>query len=391
MASKDYYSTLGVTKEANADEIKSAYRRLAKKYHPDVYASSDEAKKKEAEEKFKEAKHAYEVLSDPQKKAAFDQYGNEDGPMAGAGGAGGFDFSNFGGFGGGSSAGGFSDIFSDIFGSFANGGGSTRSRNRNGDDIEVGLKLTFKEACFGVKDKEVTFSRVERCKTCGGTGAKNGSSIKTCPKCNGRGKIVVNQRTPFGVMQSERVCDECGGSGKIILEKCPDCKGKGLVRAQRTIKVNIPAGVDNGQMLTMRGEGCAAPTSQGEKGNLILKFNVDSHSLFKRDGVNLSFELPINIFQATMGAKIDIPTLAEPVSIDIPEGTQNNTVIRVKGKGIKHLRKDAYGDLYVKILVEIPKLSGLKEKSEFKDFAKKLDKIKFEKVDKFNKNLRNLE
>ncbi|NLL56602.1 MAG: molecular chaperone DnaJ [Clostridiales bacterium] len=379
MAKKDYYSILEVDKQADADTIKSAYRRLAKKYHPDLYATAEESKKKEAEEKFKEIKHAYEVLSDPQKKAAYDQFGSEDGPMSGAGG---FDFSGFGG-------GGFGDIFSDIFSSFT-GGSRRTTRARNGDDIEVTLNLTFKEACFGVKDKEVTFTRIEKCPTCNGTGAKDSSSIKTCPKCSGRGRVVYSQRTPFGMMQTERVCDECNGKGKVILDKCFDCKGAGLVRKKRVIKVNIPAGVDNGQMLTMRGEGSAAPSPQGERGNLILVFRVSPHPLFVREGTNLSFELPITIFQATLGAKIDIPTLDKPVTVEIPEGTQSGTVIRVKGKGAKSLRKDTYGDLFVKIIVEVPKLSGIRERSEFKEFAKKADKLKYEKIERFNKNLRNL-
>ncbi len=386
MDNKDYYSILELTRQADAEDIKAAYRRLAKKYHPDVFATADEKTKKDAEEKFKEIKHAYEVLSDPQKKEAYDRYGNEDGPMGmgGGGAGGGFDF-DFGGFGGG----GFSDIFSDIFSSFT-GGGTRTSRARNGDDVEVNLNLTFKEACFGVKDKEVTFARIEKCPVCNGTGAKDASSVKTCSKCGGRGRIMFSQRTPFGVMQTERVCDECGGSGKTITDKCPECKGRGLVRKQRTIKVNIPAGVDNGQILTMRGEGCAAPTAQGERGNLIIVFKVAPHQLFTREGINLSFELPITIFQATLGAKIEIPTLDKPVTIEIPEGTQSGTVIRVKGKGVKSLRKDAYGDLFVKIIVEVPKISGIRERAEFKEFANKLDKLKYEKIERFQKNLRDM-
>lgn len=385
MAEKDYYSILEITKQANADDIKSAYRRLAKKYHPDVFATASESKKKEAEEKFKEIKHAYEVLSDPQKKAAYDQFGSEDGPLGG----GGFDFSNFSGFGGG---GGFGDIFSDIFSSFAGGSssGARTSRKRVGDDIEIYLNLTFKEACFGVKDKEVTFSRIEKCPLCGGTGAKNANNITICDKCKGRGRIVMSQRTPFGVMQTERVCDECRGTGKVIVDKCSDCKGAGVIRKQRTIKVNIPAGVDNGQMLTMRGEGSASPSPDGERGNLILIFRVSPHSLFTRDGVNLSFEMPITIFQASLGAKIEVPTLDKPVTIDIPEGTQNGTVIRIKGKGVKNLRKDTYGDLFIKIIVEVPKLSGLRDKSDFRDFANKFEKLKYERIDKFNKSLKDL-
>lgn len=379
MAGKDYYSLLELNKQASADEIKSAYRRLAKKYHPDVYASSGDKDKKDAEEKFKEIKHAYEVLSDPQKRAAYDQYGSEDGPM---GGAGGFDFGNFAG------GGGFGDIFSDIFNSFGGGNSGAKRRARNGDDIEVVLNLSFKEAVFGLNDKEVTFSRIEKCHVCNGTGAKSSDAVRTCSKCSGRGRIVMNQRTPFGVMQTERVCDDCNGAGKIITDKCAECKGNGRLRKQRTIRVNIPAGVDNGQMLTMRGEGGAAPGVDGERGNLILVFRIAPHPLFNRDGVNINFELPITIFQAATGAKIDIPTLDKPVTIDIPEGTQSGTVLRIKGKGVKHLRKDAYGDLFVKVLVEVPKLG--KEKAEFKEFANKFPKLKYERVEKFQKDLKNL-
>lgn len=385
MAKKDYYAILGIDKNASADEIKSAYRNMAKKYHPDKFAAAEEAKKKDAEEKFKEIQHAYDVLSDPQKKAAFDQYGSEDGPLGG-GGAGGFSGFDFGG------AGGFGDIFSDIFSSFA-GGGSTRSRRTRvveGDDIELILDLTFKEACFGVKDKLVRFTRIETCPTCNGTGAKDSMSIQTCPKCHGSGRIIVNQRTPFGMMQTERTCDECGGTGKIIKEKCPDCNGKGRIKKVREVKVNIPAGVENGQMLTLKGEGCASPEQGGNNGNLILKFHVGTHSVFTRDGVNLSFTLPITMFQAALGDKVDIPTLDKPISIDIPAGTQNDTVIRVKGKGVKYLRKDAYGDLYVKILVEVPVLSGIKEKHDFKEMSEKFSKAKYERISRFNKNLKDL-
>ncbi|MFA6867119.1 MAG: molecular chaperone DnaJ [Clostridia bacterium] len=390
MANKDYYASLGVDKNTSADEIKSAYRRKAKLYHPDKFAAADDAKKKEAEEKFKEVQHAYDILSDPQKKAAYDQYGSEDGPMAGGGagsGFGGFDFSGAGGFG---------DIFSDIFSSFTGGGGSgsrssRRARVVDGDDIELILDLTFKEACFGVNSKLVRFTRIETCPTCNGTGAKDPMSIQTCPKCHGTGRIVVNQRTPFGVMQSERACDQCEGTGKIIKEKCVDCHGKGRIKKVHEVKVNIPAGVENGQMLTMRGEGSVSPEKGGSNGNLILKFRVATHLIFTRDGVNLSFVLPITIFQATLGDKVQIPTLDKPVAIDIPAGTQNDTVIRVKGKGVKYLRKDAFGDLYVKVLVEVPVLSSIKEKKDFKDMANQFDKAKYDRINRFNKNLRDID
>lgn len=386
MANNDYYAILGVSKEASADEIKSAYRRMAKKYHPDVYATASEDKKKEAETKFKEVQHAYDVLSDPQKKAAYDQYGSEDGPTMG-GGFGGGGFNPFGGAGGA----GYDDLFSNIFSAFTGGGNrSSGNTERDGDDIEVGLNLTFQEAAFGVKDKEITFSRIEKCKTCGGSGAKDASSVKTCSKCNGSGRITIQQRTPFGVMQTQRVCDECGGSGKIITDKCKDCGGKGRVKKQRTIKVNVPAGVDNGQMMTMRGEGCAA-RGRGNNGNLILIFKVKDHPLFVRDGVNVSMELPITVVQAILGDKIKIPTVdGKGYELEISEGTQSGTVKRIRGKGIKYLRKDAYGDMFVKIIVDVPKNLTLRQKSQLKELNEVLSKAKYDSVEKFNKLTKDL-
>lgn len=382
MAEKDYYAVLGVSKEASADEIKSAYRRMAKQYHPDVFATAEESKKKEAEVKFKEIQHAYDVLSDPQKKAAYDQYGSEDGPTMGNGG---FGFNPFGGEGGG-----YDDLFSNIFSAFTGGGGAQRSANRDGDDIEYNLTLSFKEAVFGVKDKEISFTRIEKCATCGGTGAKDSSSIKTCSKCGGRGVINIQQRTPFGVMQTQKRCDECGGSGKIITDKCKDCSGKGRVRKQRTIKVNIPAGVDNGQMLTMRGEGCAAK-GNGNNGNLILIFNVKEHPLFKRDGVNVSLEVPITVTQAILGATIKVPTMdGKTVDLDVPEGTQSGTVKRIKGKGVKNLRRDVYGDMFVKLIVDIPKGLSSKQRSVLKDADDALSKAKYENIDRYNKLLKDI-
>ncbi len=386
MAKKDYYEVLGTAKTASADEIKSAYRRLAKKYHPDVFATAEESKKKEAEIRFKEIQHAYDVLSDPQKRAAFDQYGSEEGPTMSGFGQGGFN--PFGGGGGG--AGGFDDIINNIFTSFTGGGRASGRRARDGDDLEFTLNLSFKEACFGIKDKDITFSRIEKCPTCKGTGAKDSSSIKTCPKCGGSGVINVQQRTPFGVMQTQRTCDECGGEGKIISEKCPDCHGKGRIRKQRTLKINIPAGVDNGQMLTMRGEGNAAPSEGGNNGNLILIFKIEPHPLFVREGVNLRFELPITMTQAALGDKIEVPTMSGVTTIEIPEGTQNGTVIRVKGKGVKSLRRETYGDMFIKILVEVPKSLNSKQKSAMKELNEALAKAKYEKIDSYNKLLRNL-
>lgn len=377
----NYYETLGVGKDANADEIKSAYRKMAKKYHPDVYATESEGKKAEAEKKFKEVQHAYEVLSDPQKKAAFDQYGTEEGPM----GAGGFS-QGFGGFSQGFGGGGF-DIFSDIFNAFT-GGGGRNSGPRGGDDIELPLTLTFKEACFGV-EKEVTYSRIERCDSCKGTGAKDGTAHKVCTKCGGRGRITVSQRTMLGMMQSERVCDMCGGTGKIILESCPDCKGKGRTRVQRSIKIKIPAGVDNNQMLTMQNEGNAGGVG-APNGNLIVIFSIQPHALFRRDGINLHMELPITVSQAILGATIEIPTLTTPVKIDIPEGTQEGTVIRVRGRGVKNLRSDSYGDLFVKLIIDVPRNLSGKQKKQLKDLEDALSGGRYDKLDKYNKIIKNL-
>lgn len=376
MAAKDYYATLGVEKNASADDIKSAYRRLAKKYHPDVFATQEESKKKEAEVKFKEIQHAYEVLSDPQKRAAFDQYGSEDGPsMNGYGGGG---FNPFGG------GGGFADdIINNIFSAFTGGGGRAARYEREGDDIEVVLNLSFEEAFFGV-EKEITYSRIEKCRTCGGTGAKDSSSIKTCSKCGGTGSVRVSQRTPFGMMQTTRTCDACRGEGKIIEEKCTDCKGRGKVKKERTIKVKIPAGIDNGQMLTMRGEGSAGDNTAAN-GNLIIIFKVSPHEFFMRDGVNLNMELPITFIQAALGARVDIPTMSGTVPVDIPEGTQNATIIRVKGRGVKYLKKDAYGDLFIKVVVDIPKSLTMQQRSKLKDLEKSFEKANFEKVQKFRK------
>ncbi len=391
MASKDYYSVLGVDKKASADEIKSAYRRLAKKYHPDVYATASEEEKKKAEAKFKEIQYAYDVLSDPQKRAAYDQYGSEDGPMGG-GGSGfnpfGSGFQSAGGFGG------FSDIFSDIFSAFSGGQTTSSGRQANvqrqGDDIELEMILTFKEACFGAK-KEVSYSRIEKCPTCNGTGAKDASSIKTCTKCGGRGRVVVQQRTMLGVMQTERVCDMCGGTGKIIMDACPDCKGKGRVRKQRKVTINIPAGVDNGQMLTQSNEGNAGYNG-GPNGNLILVFRVKPHPLFTRRGNDLMFDMPITVTQAVFGDTVEVPTLDKPVRMEIPAGTKNGTLFKLKGKGVKDLRRNAYGDILVTVKVDVPKNLSARQRNELRTYFDALDKnATYDDVERYKKKLKTLD
>ena len=379
MADKSYYDTLGVSKTASADELKSAYRRLAKQYHPDLFAGKPDAEKKQAEEKFKEINHAYDVLSDPQKRAAYDQYGSENGPQGFGGGAGGF-----GGFGGG--AGGFGldmdDIINSFFGGFGGGGRSQSSRAnapQNGKDIGMRMTISFEEAVFGV-EKVVNVKRVENCPDCKGSGAKDGA-FKTCPTCGGSGTVTQTQRTPFGQFQTSAVCPNCKGKGKIVTDPCPTCKGQGRTEKTREVKINIPAGIDNGQRITYNNEGHAGKNG-GMNGSLVVEISVTPHKIFKRNGADIMVEYPLNVAEAALGITISVPTLSgKPEELKIPEGTQSGTMFKIKGKGIKKLRtKNDYGDLYVKVVVEVPKsltreqkdlLKRLEESFEMKQFPKK--------------------
>ena len=378
MADKSYYETLGVSKTASADELKSAYRRLAKQYHPDLYSGKPEAEKKQAEEKFKEINHAYSVLSDPQKKAAYDQYGSENGPQGFGGGSG------FGGFGG--NAGGFDvdDILSSFFGGFGGfGGGRSQSQRanapQNGKDIGARLTLTFEEAVFGT-EKTVNIRRVENCPDCKGTGAKGGD-FTICSTCKGSGSVTQTQRTPFGQFQTQTVCPHCKGKGKIPKEPCPTCKGLGRGEKTREIKVNIPAGIDNGNRITYNNEGHAGANG-GVNGSLVVEIRVEPHKLFKRNGADVMVEYPLTVAEASLGVTIEVPTLSgKPEELKIPEGTQDGTMFKIKGKGIKKLRtKNDYGDMYVKVIVEVPKgltkeqkelLQKLENSFEQKQFTKK--------------------
>ncbi len=360
MATKNYYEILGVDKNANADELKSAYRRLAKKYHPDVYASASDAEKKEAEAKFKDINHAYEVLSDPQKKAAYDTYGDENGPQGG-----------MGGFGGGAGGFGFDmdDIFSTIFSGF--GGGSSRAQSANapqrGQDILVGVTITFEEAVFGVQ-KTVNVKRMENCPDCNGTGAKNGNAFKVCSQCKGSGRVTMTQRTPFGQVSTQGVCPTCHGKGRIVTEKCTSCGGQGRYEKLREVKVNIPAGIDSGQRVRYDNEGHAG-INGGEKGGLYVEVRVLPHKLYTRNGFDVQIEVPISFAQATLGCTVEVPTLYGKKELKIPECTQSGTVFTLKGCGIKKLKGIAKGDMFVKIIVEVPK-SVTREQ---KDLLKKLD------------------
>ena len=252
-----------------------------------------------------------------------------------------------------------------------------------GDDIEFIINLSFEEAAFGIS-KEIKFSRVENCVACKGTGAKNGTAFKTCTQCGGKGRITVDQRTMLGVMRTERTCDMCNGTGKIITDQCTVCSGRGRIRKQRSVNVNIPAGIDNNQMLTVRGEGNAG-FNGGENGNLILIFKVSPHKLFRREGNNLFMDLPIKVSLAILGGSVEIPTLTKRVKINIPQGTQDGVRLKVKGYGIKDLRKKSYGDLYINIKVDIPKNLNTKQKKALKDSLSILDSAKYENVEKYQK------
>lgn len=348
---KDYYEILGVNKNASDDEIKKAFRASALKYHPDRNPGD-----KGAEEKFKEINEAYQVLSDPQKRSQYDQFGTAD-----FNGQGGFDFSNYEGFGG------FSDIFGDIFDFFGGGGRKQSAGPKRGVDLEYNLELTFEEAAFGVK-KDVDIYRNETCTTCSGSGAKPGTSPVTCDKCNGTGQVKVQRNTPFGSFVSVTTCDKCHGEGRVIETPCPECQGRGKVRKKRVISINIPAGVDNGNTIPLRGEG-EPGVMGGPSGDLYIHIRVKPHKIFKRQGYDIICDLPISFIRAALGGEIVIPTLEGNAKEVIQEGTQPGTVIKLKSKGIPKLRGNGRGDLYAKINIEIPKKLNENQKELLKKLA----------------------
>ncbi len=363
---RDYYEVLGVDKNASDDEIKKAYRKMAKKYHPDLNPGD-----KTAEANFKEVNEAYEVLSDKNKKARYDQFGHAGvDPNYGAGGAGG----GFGGFGGGTGGfGGFGGDFGDlgdIFGSFFGGFGGGRSADpnapRRGGDASASVNLSFEEAAKGCK-KTIKVTKIENCRDCGGSGAEKGTGTKTCPACHGTGQIRVTQRTPFGQMQTTRVCDQCRGSGKIIENPCKSCAGKGRIRRTKEQTVEIPAGIDDGQVITLRGGGDAG-TNGGPNGDLHINVNVRPHPIFEREGFDVFCEVPITFSQAALGSEITVPTLDGKVKFTIHEGTQPGDEFKLKGKGIQRLRYSGRGDQYVKIKVEVPKNLSKSQKEILEKF-----------------------
>lgn len=366
---KSFYDVLGVSKDASEDEIKSAYRKLARQYHPDLHPG-DEA----AANKFKEVSEAYETLSDPQKRAAYDN----PNPFTGGGAGGGFEgFGGFGGFGGGGS------IFDSIFDMFGGGGGRTgaRSAANVGEDINLNLTLTFEEAAFGVQ-KEISLTRREPCAACKGTGAKDGTKLHTCPTCNGSGRVRYTQDTPFGRVASERVCSTCRGSGKVVDESCPECGGKGIVRKNVKLKVNIPAGVETGQVMTVRGEG--ERVVGGPAGNLQLIINVTPHKIFKRTGSDLYLELPVTFVQAALGEKVKVPTLkGTELQFQLTEGITAGSVLKLKGHGIT--TKRGTGDMYVTVLVDLPKKLSRDQKAKIKALENEIKPDQYDKVRDFAK------
>lgn len=338
MAKRDFYEVLGVAKTASDEEIKKAYRRLAMKYHPD--RNPDD---KDAEEKFKEVKEAYEILSEEDKRAAYDRFGHAgvDPNAAGAGG--------FGGFGGGAGGASFSDIFGDVFGDIFGGGrGGARQQNR-GSDLKYTLEIDLEEAVKGTK-VEIKVPTLVPCETCDGSGAKKGSSPTTCNTCGGSGQIRMQQ----GFFSVQQTCPSCRGRGKIIKDPCPSCRGNGRVEKTKTLSVNIPAGVDTGDRIRLAGEGEGAPSAGGQPGDLYVQISVREHRIFARDGRDLYCEIPVTITDAALGGDLEVPTLDGRVKLKIPEGTQTGKLFRLRGKGVPALRGGAAGDLLCRVVVETP-------------------------------------
>lgn len=362
---RDYYEVLGVSKTSSDDEIKSAYRKLAKKYHPDLNPGD-----KAAEASFKEINEAYEVLSDKDKRSKYDQFGHAAfDPNAGFGGGG---FGGFSGFSSGGFSGAF-DGFGDILNSMFGGGFGAGSRSANpnapmrGDDLRYNLTIAFDEAAFGV-NKEISYRREEKCSVCGGSGAKPGSNTSTCTKCRGTGQIHVQQNTMFGSMMSTRACDACGGSGKIIEQPCESCKGSGRTSKVLKVNVTIPAGIDDGQTIRVGGKG-GAGYNGGPDGDLLVTIRVKDHKQFIREGYNLYTNLSIPITTAVLGGEVKVPTLSGDVKYNIPAGTQSGTTFRLRELGVQKLKQQGKGDLYVNVAVDIPKHLTEEQRELFEKLA----------------------
>ena len=361
MAKRDFYEVLGISKSASKDEIKSAYRKLAKKYHPDINHDAD------APEKFKEVQEAYDILYDDKKRQMYDQFGMAAFENGGSTGGAGNPFQ-----GGGFSSQGFGGVdLGDIFNSFF-GGGSTRSSQnygpQRGNDTLSRVRISFMDAING-KTITMPITYDENCSTCGGTGAKTSNDIKTCPDCGGRGYIRTQERTIFGVMENQTTCPKCGGTGKIITDKCPDCGGKGYKRVKKDMDVNIPAGINSGQQLRVAGKG-ERGVNGGPNGDLFLEIIVSPHQYFTRDGNDIHIEIPLDFIDAILGVKIDVPTVYGDCEVEIPAGTQPNQIIRLKGRGVKDLRKGTPGDEYVHIKLQTPTKISKEQRKLLEEYKK---------------------
>ena len=369
---RDYYEVLGVGKGAGDDEIKKAYRKVAKRYHPDLNPGD-----KEAEAKFKEANEAYEVLSDPAKKARYDQFGFAGvdpnyGAGPGGGFSGGFDFGDLG------------DLFNDFFGGgFSGGFGGQRARTGplRGESLRVGLTITFEEAAFGC-EKSVTIDKVDTCADCHGSGCAEGASPETCAQCGGSGVVSQRRQTPMGVFSTQSPCPACGGKGKIIKNPCKTCRGTGQQQRRTTVQVKIPAGIDNGQAISLRGQGNAGKNG-GSPGDLQIVVTVRPHSLFRREGTNVYCDAPITFTQAVLGGEMEIPTIDGKVKYTIPEGTQTGSTFRLRGKGIPALSGRGRGDQYVTVYIETPRNLNRQQKEALKKFSETLNEGNYEERKSF--------
>lgn len=374
---RDYYEVLGVSKSATADEIKKAFRKLGKKYHPDLNPGD-----KEAEAKFKELNEAYQVLSDDEKRKRYDQFGHAgvdgNGFGGGAGGFGGFDMGDLG------------DIFGDIFGGGFGGFGGRQRRNapRRGSDLSQYINLTFEEAAFGCK-KKINITKMETCESCHGTGAKAGTQPVTCPQCNGSGQIQQRRQTMFGFSNVISECPNCHGKGKIVKEPCPECRGTGSVRKNKSIEVDIPAGIDSDQVMRIRGAGNAGENG-GPSGDLQLIIRVKAHEIYRREGYDVHVSIPVTFVQAALGATLKVPTIHGIVEYDLPEGTQPNTRFRLRGKGIPVLHGKGNGDEYVTVTVEVPRNLSRKQKDILEEFESENGEKNYTKRKTFKDKMKDL-